>query len=125
LWRAGCVERRTSGSGSGQQKPTGGSRQGAADRLHRASDGAVIDAKHVRDLGCSPRTLEAVAEEQFATKFTLAKDEAELAKYGRVIQNPSNYAQYLEIDTNDPATKPYWEYLASENHVPHDVRYIP
>lgn len=92
---------------------------------YRAADGAVIDAKHVRDPGCTPRTLQAVEEEQFATKFTLAKDEAELAKYSLVIKNPTNYAQYLEVDTNDPATVPYWEYLAAKNHVPNDVRYIP
>lgn len=46
-------------------------------------------------------------------------------RYGQAITNPSNHAQYLEIDTDDPETVGYWEYLAAANHVPSAVRYIP
>lgn len=92
---------------------------------YRPGDGALVDAKHVRQPGCSPRTLAGLNEEQMATQFMLTKDQDEVARYGLAVANPANHAQYLEIDTDDPETVGYWQYLAAKDHVPSDVRYVP
>jgi hypothetical protein len=92
---------------------------------YRPSDGAAIDAKHVREQGCSPRTMANLDEDSFASKFMIPKDEDEVADYAAVIENPANHVQYLEIDTNDPETVAYWEYLCAANGLPADVRYVP
>jgi hypothetical protein len=92
---------------------------------YRSSDGAIVDAKHVRQLGCSPRTLDGLNEQQFATKLLQPGDEDEVMRYGLAIANPGNHTRYLEIDTDDPETVGYWQYLAAANHVPSDVRYVP
>jgi hypothetical protein len=92
---------------------------------YRDTDGAVVDAKHVRQQGCSPRTLDGLNEQQFATRLMQPGDEDEVMRYGQVIANPANHTQYLEIDTDDPETVGYWQYLAAANHVPADVRYVP
>lgn len=104
--------------------PTGLSSAVWADG-YRPSDGAVIDAKHVRDPGCTPRTLDAINEGRFSLTFTLDKDERELAKYAMVIANPANKARYLEIDTDDQVSIGYWEFLVAKYHIPNDVRYVP
>jgi hypothetical protein len=46
-------------------------------------------------------------------------------RYGLAIANPNNHTRYLEIDTDDPETVGYWQYLAAANRVPSDVRYVP
>jgi len=112
---AGQPERHMSGAGGDTVWADG----------YRPSDGAVIDAKHVRNPGCSPRTLEGLSENQFASLMLKDKDESEVGRYGGVVANPANHAQYLEIDTDDQETVGYWQYLAASNHVPSDVRYNP
>jgi hypothetical protein len=92
---------------------------------YRPTDGAIVDAKHVRQQGCSPRTLEGLNADQFATRLLRPGDEDEIMRYGQAIANPQNHTRYLEIDTDDPATVAYWQYLAAANHVPSDVRYVP
>jgi hypothetical protein len=92
---------------------------------YRDTDGAIVDAKHVRQPGCSPRTLEGLSEDRFATQVIRPGDEGEVARYGQAITNPANHTQYLEIDTDDPQTVGYWQYLAAAKHVPSDVRYVP
>jgi hypothetical protein len=92
---------------------------------YRDSDGALIDAKHVRNQGCSPRTLQGLQEENRATGFLVGKDDDEISRYGDAVANPGNKVQYLEVDTDDEETLGYWQYLAAENHVPSDVRYVP
>jgi hypothetical protein len=91
----------------------------------RPSDGAIIDAKNVRKPGCSPRSLQGLQEEAFNTNLLLDGDESELSRYQGAIGNPANHAQYLEIDTPDPSTVGYWEFIAARNHVKHNVRYVP
>ena len=112
---AGQPERRVQGIDGSSQWADG----------YRPQDGALVDAKHVRDPTCTPRTLAAVQEQQFATKFTLPKDEKEIRDYQAAIMNPSNHARYLEIDTDDPVTIGYWQYLTASNTLPSDVRYVP
>jgi hypothetical protein len=92
---------------------------------YRDTDGALVDAKHVRNQGCSPRTLQGLQEENRATGFLIGKDDDEISRYGDAVTNPANHAQYLEVDTDDEETVGYWQYLAAQNHVPSDVRYIP
>lgn len=92
---------------------------------YRSTDGAAVDAKNVRNPGCSPRTLDNLSEGNFATKFMLTKDTAEIARYGGAIENPANKLTYLEVDTNDEECVGYWQFLAAANHVPNDVRYVP
>jgi hypothetical protein len=92
---------------------------------YRPSDGALVDAKHVRQLGCSPRTLDGINEDQFSTGLLRVKDENEIVRYGLAVANPTNQVQYLEIDTDDPETVAYWQYLAALHHIPADVRYVP
>jgi hypothetical protein len=107
-----------------REVPTGNGRMVWADG-YRSDDGALVDAKHVRNLGCSPRTLQGLVENDRATGFVRGTDQDELTRYGQTIANPANHAQYLEIDTDDKATVGYWQYLAAASHVPSDVRYLP
>jgi Restriction endonuclease fold toxin 2 len=92
----------------------------------RPEDGAIIEAKNVRGKeGCSPRTLDKLQEGNFISGKFAKDDGIELAKYQTIINNPVNHAQYLEIDTADPSTVGYWQFLAAQNHVTNNVRYIP
>ncbi len=91
----------------------------------RPTDGAIIDAKNVRQQGCSPRSLNGLQQSDFATNLLSGKDSNELYRYGDAINNPANHAQFLEIDTNDPETVGYWQFLAAQQHVKNDVRYVP
>lgn len=92
----------------------------------RASDGALIEAKNVRQIGCTPRTLNGLQSANKITGFLAPGDAAELAKYGQVLANPANSnAKYLELDTNDPAAVGYWQFLAAAQGVKTNVRYIP
>lgn len=92
---------------------------------YRPDDGAIVDAKHVRNPGCSPRTLQGLSEEQFATRFMTPKDEDEIFRYGLAVANPTNQAQYLEIDTDDLETVGYWQFLCADSGVSATVRYVP
>lgn len=91
----------------------------------RPADGAIVDAKNVRNQGCSPRTLQGLQENAFNTNLLLGKDSSEMSRYQTAIDNPANHAQYLEVDTNDQSTVGYWQYLCATNHVKSNVRYVP
>jgi hypothetical protein len=91
----------------------------------RPADGAIVDAKNVREPDCSPRTLDGLQQGDFATQLLSPGDGRELSRYAGAVNNPSNQAQFLEIDTNDAETVPYWQFLAAQNHVKSDVRYVP
>jgi hypothetical protein len=92
---------------------------------YRPADGAIMDPKNVRNLGCSARTLQKLQQNDFAGLMMGAKDSGLLARYQQAIANPANHAQFLEIETNDEETVGYWQFLAAENHVTSDVRYVP
>jgi hypothetical protein len=93
---------------------------------YRVTDGALVDAKNVRDPQTCKRTLDHLNGNDFyVKKFQYPKDDDEVQRYGEAIQNPNNHAKYLEIDTNDPQTVGYWQYIAAAHHVPNDVRYVP
>jgi hypothetical protein len=91
----------------------------------RTTDGAIIDAKNVRQQGCSPRTLAGLQQGSFNTKLLAGKDASELYRYGEAITNPSNHAQFLKINTNDPEATSYWQLQCAQQHVKNDVRYVP
>jgi hypothetical protein len=76
----------------------------------RTTDGAIIDAKNVRQQGCSPRTLNGLQQGSFNTNLLAGKDASELYRYGEAINNPANHAQFLEIDSNDPEVISYWQF---------------
>jgi hypothetical protein len=113
-------------AGEPERLMSGGGVQVYADGF-RPADGAIIDAKNYRGKteGCSPRTLDRLQENDFITKSMSGGDEYELSKYSKVLANPDNHAQYLEIDTADDSTVGYWQYLAAKNHVQNNVRYVP
>ncbi|MFF9479754.1 restriction endonuclease fold toxin-2 domain-containing protein [Streptomyces sp. NPDC014733] len=92
---------------------------------YRPADGALIDAKNVRKMGCSPRQLRGIHEDSFSTGLMLGKDDSEIARYGEALRNPNNHAQYLEVDTPDQSTVGYWQYLCAKHHVPSNVRHVP
>jgi hypothetical protein len=92
---------------------------------YRPTDGALIDAKNVRDPACTPRTLQGLQENSLRTQFTIVGDTNEVSDYADAIENPANHAKYLEIDVSDPVSVGYWQYLAAARGVPADVRYIP
>lgn len=92
---------------------------------YRPADGAIIDAKHVRQQGCSPRTLNGLQQGNRITQFLSPGDANELGRYQGAISNPANHAQYLEIDTDDADTVGYWQFLAAQQHVTSNVRYVP
>lgn len=92
----------------------------------RPSDGALIEAKHVRNPGCTPRTLQGLQSADRATGFLSPGDAEELVKYRQVLANPANSeARYLEIDTNDQEAVGYWQFLAADEGVKTNVRYVP
>lgn len=91
----------------------------------RPDDGAIIDAKHVRELGCSPRTLDRLHQGDTFSTLISDGDKRELSKYDDALNNPTSHAQFVEIDTNDPQTTGYWQFLCAEQHVKSDVRYAP
>jgi hypothetical protein len=91
----------------------------------RPTDGAIVEAKNVRTQGCSPRTLDRLQQSDRATGFLLTGDGDELQRLGDAATNPTNHAQFVEIDTNDPEALSYWQYLCAERHVKADVRYTP
>ncbi|MFE9427725.1 restriction endonuclease fold toxin-2 domain-containing protein [Kitasatospora sp. NPDC006697] len=93
---------------------------------YRPADGALIDAKNVRKMGCSPRTLEGLREEKFMSKKLSMDDSDEFSRYQAAINNPANHAQYLEVDTPDPSTVGYWQFILAANHVTKsNVRVVP
>nr|AHE14908.1 hypothetical protein asmbl_31 [uncultured bacterium] len=87
--------------------------------------GAIIDAKNVSRVGCSPRTLQGLQERALNTNLMLRGDTEKLIRYQKAIDNPDNHAQYLEVDTNDPSTVGYWQYLCASEHVKSNVRHVP
>lgn len=112
-------------AGSPERLMTGGGGEAIWADGYRPADGAIIDAKNVRNEGCSPRSLQGLQEGQFNTNLLLKGDDSELGRYREVIDNPANHAQYLEIDTPDKTTVGYWQFLAARNHVKSNVRVVP
>jgi hypothetical protein len=91
----------------------------------RPADGALIEAKNVRAPGCTPRTLSGIQNADRVTGFLSSGDKEELAKYGQALAYPGTQARYLELDTNDPEAVGYWQFLAAEQGVKTNVRYVP
>jgi hypothetical protein len=91
----------------------------------RVTDGGIIEAKHVRDPSCTPRTLDGLNSGSFKTGFVITGDDDEINRIAHVISDPRNQAKYVEIDCSDPSVVGYFQYLARANHAPYDVRYVP
>src|SRR5207302_3352518 len=88
----------------------------------RSADGAAIDAKNVRQLGCSARTLDRLQQQdRYTSAIQFPKDYNEFGRYRQAINNPANHVQFLEVDTNDPQTMGYWQFICAEQHVKSDV----
>jgi hypothetical protein len=109
----------------GNLKPSG---QIQADGL-RPADGAIIDAKYVSRIGCSPRDLNNLDNQVRNGKEFLLNvskgDFNELNEYNLAIQNSGGAAKKVEIITNDPASAIYWEYMLGLTKTPGEARYIP
>ncbi|MFE2157035.1 restriction endonuclease fold toxin-2 domain-containing protein [Streptomyces lydicus] len=100
-----------------------------ADGL-RASDGMAVDAKHVRDPGCSKtfRSLDKLAKADDFQKRVLFRDDTdELKKYKSAMEYGPNKGQIrgLEIVTNDQSTVPYWDAMMAAQGVKGYARYAP
>jgi hypothetical protein len=99
------------------------------DKVHadgiRPTDGALVEAKYVRELGCSPRNLADLQTGDFITGRIAVGDDDEMRRYASALNNPANPVQFVEIDTNDPQTVGYWQFLAARHHMPSDVRVVP
>ena len=93
----------------------------------RPADGAVIDAKHVREQGCSSRTLDRLTQGDWYTGMVQStQDVDEFRRYQAAIDDPAGHARFLEVDTNDSSTVGYWQYILAQAHVSRsDVRYVP
>lgn len=105
--------------------PTGGDIPVNADGF-RPLDGAIIDAKYVKQSSCSVYNLNngnKVFEIAYQNAF--AQTDYEFKRYGQAIAYPTNEARFLEVETNDPRALPYFQFLMAEHHVPGLVRYVP
>jgi len=105
--------------------PTGGLRPVNADGF-RPLDGAIIEAKYVRESSCSVYNLDnkgKVFDIAYENAFASTGDE--FNRYGQAIAYPSSEARFLEVETNDPRALPYFQFLMAENHTPGLVRYVP
>jgi hypothetical protein len=104
--------------------PIGGGNVFWADG-YRVGDGAVIDAKNVRDPSCTPRTLDGLNSDNFSTGLLVVKDKAEIVRMAAAVNTPGNHATYMEIDCSDPSIVGYYQFLAAATLTPNDVRYVP
>jgi hypothetical protein len=105
--------------------PTGGLRPINADGF-RPLDGAIIDAKYVKDSSCSVYNLNngnKVFEPAYQNVFAQSGDE--FTRYRQAIGYSSNEAKFLEVETNDPRALPYFQFLMAEHQVPGLVRSVP
>ncbi|MGW7490770.1 restriction endonuclease fold toxin-2 domain-containing protein [Streptomyces sp. NPDC054786] len=96
----------------------------------RASDGMAVDAKHVRDPGCSKtfRSLDKLAKADDFQKRVLFRDDSdELKKYKSAMEYGPNKGQIrgLEIVTNDQSSIPYWDAMMAAEGVKGYARYAP
>jgi hypothetical protein len=91
----------------------------------RPADGALIEAKNVRDPECPTRTLAALQNPNKIAPIISNLDENELVKYGLALEVPGTQARYLELDTNNEESVGYWQFLAADMGVKTNVRYIP
>ena len=94
----------------------------------RPMDGAIIDAKYMDQPSCSPYNLDnrgnpGVYQPMWENAFASTSNEFD--KYQHVITDPSNHAQFLEVDVNDPREIPYVQFILAEEHVKGIVRYVP
>lgn len=89
-----------------------------ADGL-RSQDGAAIEAKHIRNPDCTPRTLDAVQLENpppwDADIFDSANDE--MVRYGKALQTAGTPVKFVEVNVDDEASVGYWDYMLTKHHV--------
>jgi len=105
--------------------PTGGVRPVNADGF-RPLDGAIIDAKYVKQSSCSVYNLDnkgKVFDVAYDNAFASTGDE--FSRYRQAIAYPGSEARFLEVETNDPRALPYFQFLMAENQTPGLVRYVP
>jgi hypothetical protein len=105
--------------------PTGGPRPVKADGF-RPLDGAIIDAKYIKDASCSVYNLDnrgKIFDVAYENAFAQGQDE--FGRYHDAITFQPNEARFLEVETNDPRGVSYFAFLMAENHVPGMVRVVP
>ena len=90
---------------------------------------AIIEAKNVRDPDCSPRTLDSLQQSpdnhQPWEKNIYRNDADEIKRYGQALGTPGSEAKFVEIDTSDPNSTGYWDYLLAKNHTKGYARHVP
>ncbi|WP_306322163.1 restriction endonuclease fold toxin-2 domain-containing protein [Streptomyces sp. CC224E] len=108
---------------SGWPKPSG---RLMADGL-RATDGAAVEAKYVKQEGCSPRTLNNMNKSNGRIWETnmYNGDLKEMAEYGKAMTVPGNKVRFVEVNTNDAESLAYWRFLMATNHVEGYARHTP
>ncbi|MGW8557697.1 restriction endonuclease fold toxin-2 domain-containing protein [Streptomyces tubercidicus] len=97
-----------------------------ADGL-RATDGAAVEAKYVKQPGCSPRTLNNMNKSNGRIWETnmYNGDLKEMAEYGQAMTVPGNKVRFVEVNTNDSESLAYWRFLMATNHVDGYARHTP
>ena len=92
----------------------------------RPADGAIIDAKYVKNSRTTcftPNNENGRAD--FIYQQLLRQQQGEIVRYGAVIQDPANQAHFVEIDTNDPVAALYFQVQMDMLHVKGKARYVP
>ncbi|MEU1630703.1 restriction endonuclease fold toxin-2 domain-containing protein [Streptomyces sp. NPDC020096] len=100
-----------------------------ADGL-RSTDGMAIEPKYVHEPGCSKtwRTLDKLQKaDKFQKQILMGGDRDELLKYKSAMEYGPNNGQLrgVEIDTNDPASVPYWDAMLAAYQVKGYARHVP
>ena len=92
----------------------------------RPADGAIIDAKYVRNEkdSCFTPNNENGRPDWIYQKI-MGDETAALQVYGGVLQNPANHAQFLEIETNNPLAALYFQVQLGPMHGNGKARLVP
>jgi len=83
----------------------------------RASDGYLLDAKHVSNIDRSPFIKDSKMPD-FIRQKIVHKLEGEFQRYGEVINNPSTPVVGLEVITNEARATPFFQDLLDKYDVP-------
>ncbi|WP_406292206.1 restriction endonuclease fold toxin-2 domain-containing protein [Embleya sp. NBC_00896] len=100
-----------------------------ADGL-RPEDGAIVEAKHVRnpENTCRTETVLRDAEQRDLRPWEekiFRDDKDEMARYADAVTESKGHLTTVELHTNNPASVAYWQILMARNHTPGQVLLTP
>jgi hypothetical protein len=104
----------------------GGSAQPIYADGFRPQDGAIVDAKFVRDPQLTCYTVgNSNQRPPFIYDNIMSQEQGQLDRYGAVLDDPKNQARLMEIDTNDPLAAQYFQVMLDMNGIHGRSRYAP